>query len=125
MLLIQNATIVTGDEAGTIHHDGAIAIEGNRIAAIGPSADIAARFAGAEVVEARGRAIFPGFANIHTHLVMTLARGVFEDLSPPHEPPFTGGLSPIPLPPLTPQEQAVMCELGALEALRSGTTAVL
>lgn len=125
MLLITNAIIVTGDAAGTIQHNGAIAIAGNRIAALGPAAEITARFPEAEVVDATGRAIFPGFANIHTHLVMTLARGVFEDLSPPHEPPFTGGLSPIPLPPLTPAEQAVMCELGALEALRSGTTAVL
>ncbi|UPY37979.1 amidohydrolase family protein [Sediminicoccus sp. KRV36] len=125
MLLIRHATIVTGDAAGTIHHDGAIAIEGNRIAALGPDAEIVARHPGAEMVDAAGRAIFPGFANIHTHLVMTLARGVFEDLSPPHDPPFTGGLSPIPLPPLTPHEQAVMCELGALEAIRSGTTAML
>ena len=125
MLLIRNATIVTGNVAGTIHHQGAIAIEANRIAALGPDAEIAARFPDAEVIDATGRAIFPGFANIHTHFVMTLARGVFEDLSPPHEPPFCGGLSPIPLPSLSPHEQAVMCELGALEALRSGTTAVL
>lgn len=124
-ILITNATIVTGDAAGTIHHGGAIAIEGKRIAAIGPNAELAARFPKAEVIDGTGRAVFPGFANIHTHFVMTLARGVFEDLSPPHEPPFTGGLSPIPLPPLTPAEQAVMCELGALEALRSGTTALL
>jgi len=124
-ILITNATIVTGDDAGTIHHGGAIAIEGQRIAAIGSSADLAARFPAAEVIDGTGRAIFPGFANIHTHFVMTLARGVFEDLSPPHEPPFTGGLSPIPLPPLSPHEQAVMCRLGALEAIRSGTTAVL
>lgn len=124
-ILITNATIVTGDDAGSIHHGGAIAIEGNRIAALGPSAEIAARFPAAEVIDGTHRAVFPGFANIHTHLVMTLARGVFEDLSPPHAPPFTGGLSPIPLPPLSPHEQAVMCRLGALEAIRSGTTAVL
>lgn len=123
--LIANATIVTGDAAGTIHHGGAIAIEGNRIAAIGPTAEITAKFPRAEVVDGTGRAVFPGFANIHTHFVMTLARGVFEDLSPPHEPPFCGGLSPIPLPALSPAEQAVMCQLGALEAIRSGTTAVL
>jgi 5-methylthioadenosine/S-adenosylhomocysteine deaminase len=123
--LITDTTIVTGDDAGTIHFGGAIAIRGNRIAGLGPAAGMAARFPDAEVVDGRGRAVFPGFANIHTHLVMTLARGVFEDLSPPHQPPFDGGLSPIPLPPLTPHEQAVMCQLGALEAIRSGTTAVL
>lgn len=122
---IGNATIVTGDEAGTIHHGGAIAIEGNRIVGLGPAAEIRARFPDHELIDGTGRAVFPGFANIHTHFVMTLARGVFEDLSPPHEQPFCGGLSPIPLPALSPQEQAVMCQLGALEALRSGTTAVL
>lgn len=124
-LLITNATIVTGDDANTIWHGGAIAIEGRRIAGLGPAAEMAARFPGAEVLDARGRAVFPGFANIHTHLVMTMARGVFEDLSPPHQPPFDGGLSPIPLPPMTAHEQKVMCQLGALEAIRSGTTAVL
>jgi cytosine/adenosine deaminase-related metal-dependent hydrolase len=123
--IIANATIVTGDAEGTILHGGALAIEGNRIAAIGPTEAVRARFPGAEEVDATGRCVLPGFANIHTHLVMTLARGVFEDLSPPHQPPFEGGLSPIPLPPMTPEEQRAMCELGALEALRSGTTALL
>ena len=124
-LLIRNATIVTGDDANTIWHGGAIAIEGRRIAALGPDAEVAARFPGAEAVDAAGHAVFPGFANIHTHLGMTLARGIFEDLSPPHRPPFEGGLSPIPMPALSPREQAAMCQLGALEAIRSGTTAVL
>ncbi len=124
-LLIRNTTIVTGDDSGTIHYAAALAIQGNRIAAIGPDAEIAARFPDAEPVDGSGRVVFPGFANIHTHLGMTLARGVFEDLSPPHNPPFCGGLSPIPLPALAPAEQAVMCQLGALEAIRSGTTALL
>lgn len=124
-LLIRGATVVTGNAEGTIHHDGAVAIEGNRIAAVGPDAELAPRFPDAEVVDGSGRAVFPGFANIHTHFVLTLARGVFEDLSPPHQPPFSGGLSPIPLPPLAPEEEAAMCRLGALEAIRSGTTAVV
>jgi 5-methylthioadenosine/S-adenosylhomocysteine deaminase len=67
----------------------------------------------------------PGFANTHTHLTMTLARGVFEDLSPPHKPPFSGGLSPIPLPSMSADEKRIMAQLGALEALRSGTTFLL
>jgi 5-methylthioadenosine/S-adenosylhomocysteine deaminase len=69
--------------------------------------------------------VMPGFANVHTHFTMTLARGVFEDLSPPHRPPFTAGLSPLPLPDMTPDERRVMAQLGALEALRSGTTLAL
>jgi 5-methylthioadenosine/S-adenosylhomocysteine deaminase len=121
--LITNAIVVTNDGSGTIHHAADLLIAGNRIAAAGPG--LAAQHPGVPRTDATGHAVFPGLANIHTHFVMTLARGVFEDLSPPHQPPFCGGLSPIPLPPLTAHEQAVMCQLGALEAIRSGTTAVI
>ena len=76
-------------------------------------------------IDARGKAVFPGLANMHTHFVMTLARGIYEDLSPSHTPPFTGGLAPLPLPTLSQKEHHVMCQLGAIEALRSGTTLVL
>src|SRR4030095_16895002 len=51
--------------------------------------------------------------------------GSYEDLSPSHTPPFAGGLAPLPLPTLTPAEERVMALLGALEAIRSGTTLVL
>ena len=67
----------------------------------------------------------PGFANIHTHFSMIIAKGIYEDLSPPNKPPFTSGLAPIPLPDLDSDEMRVMCRLAALEAIRSGTTAVL
>ncbi|WP_158291918.1 amidohydrolase family protein [Paracraurococcus ruber] len=124
-ILIQGTTIVTADDADAVLHDAAIAIEDGRIAALGPTADLRARFPQAEAIDGRDRAVLPGFANLHTHLGMTLARGVFEDLSPPHRPPFCGGLSPLPLPALSAEEHVVMCQLGALEAIRSGTTALL
>jgi 5-methylthioadenosine/S-adenosylhomocysteine deaminase len=124
-ILIHSTTIATADDADTVHHNAAIAIEGGRIAAIGDSGTLRARYPQPEAIDGRHRAVLPGFANIHTHLGMTLARGVFEDLSPPHRPPFCGGLAPLPLPPLSVEENAVMCQLGALEAIRSGTTAVL
>ncbi len=122
MILIHDTTIITGE---TVLEGAAIAIEGGRIAAIGTTAALIAAHPGAERISGVDRAVMPGFANIHTHLGMTLARGVFEDLSPPHQPPFCGGLSPIPLPTLSVEENAVMVQLGALEAIRSGTTALL
>jgi 5-methylthioadenosine/S-adenosylhomocysteine deaminase len=124
-IVIHNAVIATVDDRDSVHYGAAIAIAADRIAAIGPTAEILARYPGAEHVDGTGKLVLPGFANVHTHLTMTLARGVFEDLSPPHKPPFSGGLSPIPLPDMTPDERRVMAELGALEALRSGTTLVL
>ena len=123
--VIHNATIVTVDDHDSVHYDAAIAIDGKRIADIGPSAEILARYPNADVIDGTGKMVMPGFANVHTHLTMTIARGVFEDLSPPHKPPFSGGLSPIPAPKLTGEEQTTMALVGALEALRSGTTLLL
>src|SRR5262245_59716372 len=123
--LIHHTIIVTVDDACTVHDDTAIVIEDDRIAAIGPSEELLARYPAAERIDGRGKAVMPGFANVHTHLGMTLARGVYEDLSPSHTPPFTGGLAPLPLPQLSVEEHQVMCQLGVVEAIRSGTTLIL
>jgi 5-methylthioadenosine/S-adenosylhomocysteine deaminase len=123
--LVLDTTIVTADDAGSILYDAALAVRDGRIAALGPSAQLRAQFPDAERIDGRGRAVFPGFANTHTHLSRVLARGIYEDLSPSHTPPFTGGLAPLPLPALSPDEERVMALLGALEAIRSGTTLVL
>lgn len=124
-LIVHGATIVTGDDAGTLYPDGALVVADGRLVAIGDAADVMAHYPTAERVDARGRVIFPGFANTHTHLPRVLARGIYEDLSPPHTPPFTGGLAPLPLPSLSVDEERSMALLGALEAIRSGTTLVL
>jgi 5-methylthioadenosine/S-adenosylhomocysteine deaminase len=123
--VIHDATIVTADEAGTIHHGAALAVAGGRVTALGPSSEVLARHPDAERVDGRGRAVFPGLANAHTHLSRVLARGIYEDLSPPHTPPFTGGLARLPMPELSEDEHRVMVLLGALEAIRSGTTLAL
>src|SRR5215212_1695976 len=123
--IIHDTVIVTGDDNDTVHYGASIAIDGNKIAAIGLNAELAARYPAADRIDGRGRMVMLGFANPHTLLTMSLSRGVFEDLSPPHKPPFSGGLSPIPLPHITPDERRVMAQLGALECLRSGVTFML
>src|SRR6266852_933333 len=123
--LIHDTTIVTADDVGSILYDAALAVRDGRIAVLGPTTELTARYPDAERVDGRGRAVFPGFANTHTHLSRVLARGIYEDLSPRHTPPFTGGLAPLPLPELTPDEERVMAVLGALEAIHSGTTLLL
>jgi cytosine/adenosine deaminase-related metal-dependent hydrolase len=124
-LLLTDATIVTADPGGAVHPGAALIVSGDRIAAIGAVQDLTARHPDAERVALPGRAIFPGFANTHTHFPLTLARGIYEDLSPPHTPPFSGGLAPLPLPELSRGELDVMVRLAALEAIRCGTTLVL
>src|SRR5215831_3395038 len=111
-IVIHDAVVVTADDRDTVHYGAAIAVDGQRIVTIGPANEILARYPTAEKIDGHGKIVLPGFANTHTHLTMTLARGVFEDFSPPHKPPFSGGLSPIPLPSMSPDERRVMAELG-------------
>jgi 5-methylthioadenosine/S-adenosylhomocysteine deaminase len=123
--IITDTTVVTVDANDSIHYDAAVAVQGGRIVALGPSQDIVARFPGADRVDGAGKVVMPGFANIHTHFTLIIAKGIYEDLSPPHKPPFTSGLAPLPVPQLSKDEMIAMVRLAALEAIRSGTTAAL
>jgi len=100
------------DRLDTIHHDAAVAVRNGRIAAVGPSREIVARFPSAERVDGAGKVVMPGFANIHTHFTLIIAKGIYEDLSPPHKPPFTSGLAPLPVPQLSNDEMNAMVTSG-------------
>ena len=66
-LIVKNARIYTVDPAFTLV-DG-MAIKEGRIAAVGDSAELAARFRSARVLDAEGRCIYPGFLDPHSHLL--------------------------------------------------------
>ena len=76
-LLIRGGTVVTVDGARRVIEDGAVAITGNRIEAVGPAAELPQD--AAEVIDARGHAVLPGLIDGHAHaghgLVKTLAGG--------------------------------------------------
>jgi 5-methylthioadenosine/S-adenosylhomocysteine deaminase len=73
-VVIKNTTLITVDPEDAVHYDAAIAIEGGRVAALGPSADVLARYPKADVVDGRNKAVLPGFANIHTHFSLIIAK---------------------------------------------------
>jgi 5-methylthioadenosine/S-adenosylhomocysteine deaminase len=76
-IIVTGGTVIT--MAGPNIDDGAVAIDKGDIVAVGKSADIAKRFAGTDTIHARGSAILPGFVNAHTHVPMTLFRGIADD----------------------------------------------
>jgi 5-methylthioadenosine/S-adenosylhomocysteine deaminase len=80
-LLITSGTIVTMDAQRHVIEDGAIAVRGGVIVAIGPTAEIIAKYSGARAVNARGRIVLPGLINTHTHAPMTLLRGIAGDVT--------------------------------------------
>jgi 5-methylthioadenosine/S-adenosylhomocysteine deaminase len=78
-LLITGGLVLSLDKnVGTVEN-GAVAVTGDRIAAIGPAEDFPATSAG-RIVDAGGGIIMPGLVNTHTHAAMTLFRGLADDL---------------------------------------------
>ena len=49
--------------------DGGLAISAGKIVAVGPSNEILARYSSANIIEAHGQAVCPGFVDPHTHVV--------------------------------------------------------
>src|SRR5947209_3962569 len=80
-LLVVNARLVTMDEKFSLYDPGALAVKNGKILAVGPSADLAKRYAAKTRYDARGRIVLPGLVNTHTHAAMTLLRGLADDLT--------------------------------------------
>jgi 5-methylthioadenosine/S-adenosylhomocysteine deaminase len=76
-IIITGGTVVT--MAGPNIENGAVAIRGTNIVGVGKATDIARRFTATTTINARGMAVIPGFVNAHTHVPMTLFRGVADD----------------------------------------------
>jgi cytosine/adenosine deaminase-related metal-dependent hydrolase len=76
-ILIVDGTIITMDRDRRVMDDGAIAIVGNRIAAIGSTAELRTRFHADQVIDARRKVVMPGLIDGHGHagheLLKTLA----------------------------------------------------
>ncbi len=79
-LLVTAGWVVTMDAAGTVIEDGAVAIADGRIAAVGPATELAADYPEARLIDAAGKVVMPGLINAHTHVPMTLLRGIADDL---------------------------------------------
>jgi 5-methylthioadenosine/S-adenosylhomocysteine deaminase len=120
-ILIKNGILLTmqGEGVGSII-DGAIAIEGENIIAVGKTADVTKEYGSAElVIDAKGKAVLPGFVDGHIHTGLSLVRGEAQDV-PEIEwmlktmAPFTKYF--------TPEHSIKGSRVGVLEALKAGTT---
>jgi 5-methylthioadenosine/S-adenosylhomocysteine deaminase len=79
-LIIHNGTILTNDDEDSVIENGAIAIESDRIVAIGEEDEIRIKFSATKNINARGGIILPGLINTHTHLAMSIFRGIADDM---------------------------------------------
>lgn len=78
--LFTNAIVLTMDEKLTQYDPGAVAIKGDSIVAVGAEAELKKEYSAKEVIDCGGKILMPGLVNAHTHVPMTLIRGLADDL---------------------------------------------
>ena len=78
--LLTNAIVLSMDEDLTQFDPGAVAVSGDSILAIGPEREIVNSVEAQETIDCEGKVVMPGLINAHTHVPMTLLRGLADDL---------------------------------------------
>lgn len=120
-VLFTNAHILTMDEEFTQYRRGALAVKGDSILAVGPEEEIKAQYQAPQMVDCGGKILMPGLVNAHTHVPMTLLRGLADDLR--LDVWLLGYMWPVEREFVSPE----FCRLGTLiacaEFIKSGVTA--
>ena len=119
-LIIRGGTIVTMDSQRRVIEKGGVAIKDGRIVAVDDSADIDRQYAAREVINAAGKVVIPGLINGHTHVPMTLFRGIADDLD--LQEWLTKYIFPAEAKNVTEEFVRVGTRLGLAEMIRGGTT---
>src|SRR5262245_37618913 len=79
-VLVLGGIVVTMDQRRSILSDGALAICGDSIAALGPRSEITDAYRAETTLDATRCLVIPGLIDAHTHIPMTLFRGLADDL---------------------------------------------
>src|SRR5437588_12552987 len=79
-LIIRGGTVVTMDGSRRVIENGGIAIKDGRIVAVDTAALMDLNYQSRQVIEAQGKVVIPGLINGHTHVPMTLFRGIADDI---------------------------------------------
>lgn len=91
-LLIVHGHVLTIDQERTVYPDGAIAVAGKKIVAVGPTPVIKGSWRAARLIDAKGAPVHPGFIDGHYHAGLHLSRGSITDN--PNPPKEEGGAGP-------------------------------
>ena len=119
-LIISGGTVVTMDGTRRVIENGGVAIKGGRIVAVDSVAAIDRNYSAREVVNADGKVVIPGLINGHTHVPMTLFRGLADDLD--LQEWLTKYIFPAEAKNVNEEFVRVGTRLGLAEMIRSGTT---
>ncbi|MDH7487534.1 MAG: amidohydrolase family protein [Anaerolineae bacterium] len=119
-VILRGGVVVTMNPAFDVWQKGAVAVRGREIVAVGPAEEISAAYEAAEVLDCTGQAVIPGLINAHTHVPMSLLRGMADDLR--LDVWLLGYMMPVEREFVGPEYCRVGTLLSCAEMIRSGTT---
>ncbi len=119
-IIVLADSVVKMDECLTVISDGAIAVRGGKVVAVGEAADITERYSACRTVGGRGKIAFPGLVNTHTHAAMVYFRGLEDDL--PLKVWLEERIWPAENAWLSPEFVGDAVELACVEMLKAGVT---
>src|SRR5574339_1269804 len=118
--LFTNAFVLTMDDTLTQYSPGAVAVKGDSIVAVGPEQEIMREVSASETIDCGGRILMPGLINAHTHVPMTLLRGLADDLR--LDVWLMGYMMPVEREFVSPEFVRLGTLLACAEQIRSGVT---
>jgi len=119
-VILRNATVLTMDEAFHIYDPGAVVVKDDSILAVGLETDILENFQAVEDLDCEGKILMPGLINAHTHVPMTLLRGLADDLR--LDVWLMGYMMPVEREFVSPEFVKLGTKLACAESIRSGVT---
>jgi len=118
--LFTNAIVLTMDEEFNHYEPGAVAVKGDSIEAVGLVENIKADYQADEEIDCGGKVLMPGLINAHTHVPMTLLRGLADDLR--LDVWLLGYMMPVEREFVSPEFVQLGTKLACIEQIRSGVT---
>jgi 5-methylthioadenosine/S-adenosylhomocysteine deaminase len=119
-LMLVNALVLCMDAEMQQYEPGAVAISGDSILAVGPEADIRKAYNAAQTIDCEGKVLMPGLVNAHTHVPMTLLRGLADDLR--LDVWLMGYMMPVEREFVSPDFVRLGTQLACAELIRTGVT---
>jgi 5-methylthioadenosine/S-adenosylhomocysteine deaminase len=118
--LLTNALVLTMDEHFNQYEPGTVAVLGDSIVRVGPEAELKKEFTSENIFDCRGKVLMPGLINAHTHVPMTLLRGLADDLR--LDVWLMGYMLPVEREFVSPDFVSLGASLACAEMIRSGIT---
>ena len=118
--LLKNAIVLTMDDDYQIFEPGAVAVQGDKIIAVGFESNLSQAYPDAEVMDCERKVLMPGLINAHTHVPMTLLRGLADDLR--LDVWLLGYMMPVEREFVSPDFVQLGTKLACAEMIRSGIT---